>query len=158
MSTYGIRWLASMPGTEPGESGSRIRTATIGNREQREPRRLIGPELAISGSNSLGPLSQKRANFSGCRDSRAEPRRSSGGGGTRSRTLWSDNWVCSKFPAAEPAEALAAALREREFTNLGADPIVGPQRSRTVSSGGGVDPGCGSLARLCLSRSPPFSS
>jgi hypothetical protein len=46
--------------------------------------------------------------------------------------LWSDNWVCSKFPAGEPAEALAAALREREFTNLGADPIdpiVGPQRS-----------------------------
>jgi hypothetical protein len=46
-----------------------------------------------------------------------------------SSALWSDNWVCSKFPAGEPAEALVAALREREFTNLGADPIVGPQRS-----------------------------
>ena len=50
-----------MPGTEQGESGSRIRTATIGNRERREPRRLIGLELAISGSNSLGPLSQNPA-------------------------------------------------------------------------------------------------
>jgi hypothetical protein len=43
--------------------------------------------------------------------------------------LWSDNWVCSKFPAGEPAEALAAAFREREFAILGADPIVGPQRN-----------------------------
>jgi hypothetical protein len=43
--------------------------------------------------------------------------------------LWTDNWVCSKFPAGEPAEAFAAALREREFTILGADPIVGPQRN-----------------------------
>jgi hypothetical protein len=42
--------------------------------------------------------------------------------------MFAKNWVCSKFPAGEPAEALAAALREREFTILGADPIVGPQR------------------------------
>ena len=43
------------------ESGSRIRTATIGNREKREPRRLIGLEFAISGSDSLGALSQNPA-------------------------------------------------------------------------------------------------
>jgi hypothetical protein len=51
-----------------------------------------------------------------------------------SGALWPDNWVCSKFPAGEPAEALAAALREREFTILGADPIVGPRIGRTVAA------------------------
>jgi hypothetical protein len=47
-----------------------------------------------------------------------------------SPALWTDNWVCSKFPAGEPAEALAAALREREFTNLGADPITAVPAAR----------------------------
>jgi len=44
-----------------GAQPTRIRTAQIGNREKREPRRLIGSKSALSGSVALGPISQNPA-------------------------------------------------------------------------------------------------
>ena len=58
----------------------------------------------------------------------------------------------------QSAEALAAALSEREFTILGADPIVGPQRSRC----GGLSPHLRSTLTECpssdIANNPPWIS
>jgi hypothetical protein len=122
-------WKANSNSQYSLANRKRIGTAKLGNRDKRDPLPSIGPELAVSGSDSAVPVSQdpaKAREFSGWS-------RLAGAKSLQSQTCWRREWDSNPRYPSGYTRSPGACLKPLGHLSARSPTLAGP-RSRAAGA------------------------